>query len=206
MGGVETGKTRLISGLIPAICKELHLEASKVAYVFAEQINGKNIDRIVEKLAGGFLVIEKANQLDQKTADALNRAMEKDTDGMIFILEDDKIGMRKMIARYPKLAKKFTSIINIPVFTNDELAHFAKVYAMENGYKIDNMGMLALYNLIGLNQKEDMPMNIGAVKNIIDDAILRSQGGLKLFRRKTSKKRMDADGYIMLFEKDFAIR
>ena len=206
MGGVETGKTRLISGLIPAICKELHLEASKVAYVFAEQINGKNIDRIVEKLAGGFLVIEKANQLDQKTADALNRAMERDTDGMIFILEDDKIGMRKMIARYPKLAKKFTSIINIPVFTNDELAYFAKVYAMENGYKIDNMGMLALYNLIGLNQKEDMPMNIGAVKNIIDDAILRSQGGLKLFRKKTSKKRMDADGYIMLFEKDFAIR
>ena len=205
MGGVETGKTRLISGLIPAICKELNLEASKVAYVFADQLNGKNIDRIVEKLSGGFLVIEKANQLDQKTAEALNQAMERDTNGMIFILEDDKIGMRKMIARYPKLAKKFTSIINIPVFTNDELAYFAKVYAMENGYKIDDMAMLALYNLIGINQKEDMPMNIGAVKNIIDSAIAKTQGGLKVFRKKVSKKRMDKDGYITLLEKDFNV-
>ena len=206
MGGAETGKTRLISGLIPAICKELNLEASKVAYVFAEQINGKNIDRIVEKLSGGFLVIEKANQLDPKTAEALNQAMEKDTNGMIFILEDDKIGMRKMIARYPKLARKFTSTINIPVFTNDELAYFAKIYAMENGYKIDNMGMLALYNLIGINQKEDMPMNIGAVKEIIDAAIAKSQGGFKLFRKKNEKKRMDQDGYIALLEKDFNIK
>ena len=206
MGGAETGKTRLISGLIPAICKELNLEASKVAYVFAEQINGKNIDRIVEKLSGGFLVIEKANQLDPKTADALNKAMEGNTNGMIFILEDDKIGMRKMIARYPKLARKFTSTINIPVFTNDELAYFAKIYAMENGYKIDNMGMLALYNLIGINQKEDMPMNIGAVKDIIDAAIAKSQGGLRLFRKKNEKKRMDPEGYITLLEKDFNIK
>lgn len=206
MGGAETGKTRLISGLIPAICKELNLEASKVAYVFADQINGKNIDRIVEKLSGGFLVIEKANQLDPKTADALNKAMEGNTNGMIFILEDDKIGMRKMIARYPKLARKFTSTINIPVFTNDELAYFAKIYAMENGYKIDNMGMLALYNLIGINQKEDMPMNIGAVKDIIDAAIAKSQGGLRIFRKKNEKKRMDPEGYITLLEKDFNIK
>ena len=111
--------------------------------------------------------------------------------------------MRKMLARYPKLAKKFTSVINIPVFTNDELANFAKVYAKENGYKIDNMGMLALYNLIGINQKEDEPMNIGAVKNLIDAAISKSQGG-RLFKKNTSKKRMDRDGYIVLHEKDFS--
>ena len=122
---------------------------------------------------------------------------------MIFILEDDKIGMRKMMARYPKLAKKFTSIINIPVFTNDELANFARIYAMENGYRIDTNGMLALYNLISMNQKEDMPMNVGAVKEIVDSAIQRSQGGIKLFKKNAEKKRMDQDGFIVLYDKDF---
>nr|WP_243874051.1 hypothetical protein [Blautia wexlerae] len=204
MGGKECGKTRLISGLIPAICKELNLEASKVAYVFADQINGKPIDQIFEKLSGGFLVIENANQLTQETVEMLNKAMEKETDGLTVIIEDEKIGMRKFIARYPKIVKKFTSMINIPVFTNDELVNFARVYTKENGYTIDQMGMLALYNLIGINQKEDQPMNIGAVKNLIDTAILKSQGGIRKFKRNISKKRIDRDGYIVLYEKDFS--
>ena len=204
MGGKECGKTRLISGLIPAICKELNLEASKVAYVFADQINGKPIDLIFEKLSGGFLVIENANQLTQETVEMLDKAMEKETDGLTVIIEDEKIGMRKFIARYPKIVKKFTSMINIPVFTNDELVNFARVYIKENGYTIDQMGMLALYNLIGINQKEDQPMNIGAVKNLIDTAILKSQGGIRKFKRNISKKRIDRDGYIVLYEKDFS--
>lgn len=204
MGGKECGKTRLISGLIPAICKELNLEASKVAYVFADQINGKSIDQIFEKLSGGFLVIENANQLTQETVEMLDKAMEKETDGLTVIIEDEKIGMRKFIARYPKIVKKFTSMINIPVFTNDELVNFARVYTKENGYTIDQMGMLALYNLIGINQKEDQPMNIGAVKNLIDTAILKSQGGIRKFKRNISKKRIDRDGYIVLYEKDFS--
>ena len=203
MGGKECGKTRLISGLIPAICKELNLEASKVAYVFADQINGKNIYKIFSKLAGGFLVIENANQLTQETVEMLDKAMEVNTDGLTVIVEDEKIGMRKLIARYPKFAKKFTSMINIPVFTNDELVNFARIYTKENGYAIDQMGMLALYNLIGINQKEDSPMNIGAVKELIDTAIAKSQGGIRKFKRNVSKKRIDRDGYIVLYEKDF---
>lgn len=200
MGGRETGKTRLISSLIPAICKELNIEASKVAYIFADDLNGKDIPEIISKLAGGFLVIEDANQLSQETADELEEAMTGNTKGMIVILEDEKIGMRKLIARYPKLAKKFTSMINIPVFTNDELVNFAKVYTMENGFRIDQMGMLALYNLIGINQKEDQPMCIGTVKTMLDKAMERAQSGL--FKR--SKKRVDRDGYTVLFEKDFS--
>ncbi len=203
MGGNESGKTRLISGLIPAICKELNIPASKVAYVFAEQINGKDLTKVVRKLAGGFFVIERANQLEPETAAKLNHIMELDTAGMIVILEDDKIGMRKLIARYPKLAQKFTSIINIPVFTNDELAHFAKIYALENGYRIDNMGMLALYDRIGSSQQADQPMNIGSVKEIVDMAIAKSQGGIRKFR-KNSSKRVDRDGYRILMERDFS--
>lgn len=200
MGGKETGKTRLIGSLIPAICRELNLEAAKVAYVFAEQINGKNISAMVQKLSGGFFVIENANQLTQETADQLEKAMDADTEGMIVILEDEKIGMRKLIARFPKLAKKFTSVINIPVFTNDELVMFAKVYTKENGYRIDQMGLLALYNLIGINQKEDEPMCIGIVKEMLDNAMAKTRGK---FKKSVSKKRIDRDGFITLYEKDF---
>ena len=200
MGGRETGKTRLISGLIPAICKELNLEASKVAYVFADQINDKNIAEIVKKMSGGFLVIENANQLTKETVEQLNKAMEFRTDGLIVIIEDEKIGMRNLIARFPKFTSKFTSMINIPVFTNDELVNFAKVYTRENGYMIDQMGMLALYNLISTSQKEDQPMNIGAVKDMIDNAIMKSKGGI---RKLISKKKVNQDGYKVLYEKDF---
>lgn len=199
MGGKETGKTRLIAALIPAICKELKIEASKVAYVFAEQINGKDVAAIVNKLAGGFLVIENANQLSQQTAEELNKAMELRTDGLTVIVEDEKIGMRKFIAKYPKLAKKFTSMINIPVFTNDELVAFASVYANDNGYTINQMGMLALYDSISANQKQDEPMNIGVVKNLIDAAIAKSKGGFL----KINKKKADASGLLVLTEKDF---
>ena len=129
-----------------------------------------------------------------------DEVMNGNTKSMIVVLEDEKIGMRKLIARYPKLAKKFTSMINIPVFTNDELVNFAKVYTMENGFRIDQMGMLALYNLIGINQKEDQPMCIGTVKTMLDKAMERAQSGLF----KHSKKRVDRDGYTVLFEKDFS--
>lgn len=203
MGGRETGKTRLISGLIPAICKELNLEAAKVAYVFAEQINGKNIPAIVKKMAGGFLVIENANQLKKETVNQLSKVMDFRTDGMIVILEDEKIGMRKLMARFPKFTSKFTSMINIPVFTNDELVNFAMVYTRERGYTIDQQAMLVLYNLISVNQKEDMPMNVGAVKEIIDNAIAKSTGGIRKLSRNISKKRTDMDGYTVLYEKDF---
>ncbi|WP_156354770.1 hypothetical protein [Blautia glucerasea] len=203
MGGRETGKTRLISSLIPAICKELNIEAAKVAYVFAEQINGKNMASVVHKMAGGFLVIENANKLKKETVNQLSKAMDGNTGGMIVILEDEKIGMRKLMARFPKFTTKFTSMINIPVFTNDELVNFAKVYTRERGYTIDQMAMLSLYNLISTSQKEDQPMNVGAVKEIIDNAISKSTGGIRKLSRNISKKRTDADGYVVLYEKDF---
>ena len=175
MGGKECGKTRLISGLIPAICKELNLEASKVAYVFADQINGKNIYKIFSKLAGGFLVIENANQLTPETVEMLDKAMEVNTDGLTVIIEDEKIGMRKLIARFPKFAKKFTSMINIPVFTNDELVNFARVYTKENGFKIDQMGMLALFKAIDDWYGTKKEISQKDVEQILDAAIKRAK-------------------------------
>ena len=203
MGNKGSGKTRLIESFVPAVCKELHMEAAKVAYVTAEQINGKDVARIVDKLSGGFLVIEEANKMEPETVEQLNKAMEFRTDGLTVIIEDEKIGMRKLIAKYPKFAEKFTSMINIPVFTNDELVNFAKVYTAENGYTIDQMGMLALYNLIGDNQKEDEPMTVERVKELIDAAVEKADSGARKLKRNIAKKRTDAEGNIILYEKDF---
>lgn len=203
MGNKGSGKTRLIESFVPAVCKELHMEAAKVAYVTAEQINGKDVARIVDKLSGGFLVIEEANKMESETVEQLNKAMEFRTDGLTVIIEDEKIGMRKLIAKYPKFAEKFTSMINIPVFTNDELVNFAKVYTAENGYTIDQMGMLALYNLIGDNQKEDEPMTVERVKELIDAAVEKADSGARKLKRNIAKKRTDAEGNIILYEKDF---
>lgn len=204
MGNKGCGKTRLIQGLVPAICRELGMEASKVAYVFGDELNGQEIPRVVDKLSSGFLVIEQANQMNAETVSQLNQAMEFRTDGLTVIIEDEKIGMRKLIAKYPKFAAKFTSMINIPVFTNDELVSFAKIYTKENGYVIDQMGILALYNLIGDNQKEDEPMTIYAVKQMVDAAIEKAESGARKLTRNLSKKRTDVDGKIVLYEKDFS--
>ena len=131
----------------------------------------------------------------------LSKAMEFRTDALLVVLEDEKKYLKELFEKHPDFAEKFTSEIVIPVFTNDELVNFARVYTKENGYKIDQMGMLALYNLIGVNQKEDQPMNIGAVKEMLDAAMAKSQGGLLKFNKK---KRVDRDGFTVLYEKDFA--
>ncbi len=203
MGNQRTGKSRLIEGLIKAVCRELHMPAARIAVVEAVQLNGKDMPKIVSKLSGGFLVIKKTSQLEADSVFQLNQALEFRTDGLTVILEDEKIGMRKFIAKYQKFAKKFTSTINIPVFTNDELVHFAKIYADEMGYVMDTMGVLALYNLIGDNQKEDEPMTIGTVKDMMDVAITRAESSHRKLQRSISKKRFDDEGKIILYEKDF---
>lgn len=203
MGGLQTGKTRLSQGFILAACKELHMEAVKIANISGKQLNELEPAEVVDKLAGGFLVIQDAASMTAETIDKLNKAMEFRTDGLTVIIEDEKIGMRKLIAKYEKFAEKFTSMINIPVFTNDELVRFAKIYTKENGYVMDQMGVLALYNLIGDNQKEDEPMTIGKVKEMLDDAINRAESGTRKFKRNLSNKRTDADGRVILYEKDF---
>ena len=203
MGNRESGKTTLSELLVKAICRELKIPAAKIAKVTAQQLNGKDIGKIVAQLSGGFLLIQDMNQMDAETVEALNQAMENPTEGLTVIIEDEKIGMRKFIARNPKLIEKFTSRIAIPVFTNDELVNFAKIYTNEAGYKIDEMGILALYSLISDNQKEDEPMTVGGVKRLVDDAISKAESGTRKLQRNLSKSRLDRDGFVILYEKDF---
>lgn len=201
MGSHGTGKTRLSEGLVKAICKELGLKAVKYANLDASDINRKDPATIINKMAGGFLLIERASFMTPETIEKLSKAMDFRTDSMILLIEDDKANMRKMLADYPEFAEKFETVISIPVFTNDELVTFARTYARENGFRMDEMGVLALYTMIGDNQKEDEPITIGKVKEMVDGAI-RKASGVKL-GRKLSKRHTDADGRILLYEKDF---
>ena len=201
MGGRETGKTRLISGLIPAICKELNLEASKVAYVFADQINGKNIAEIVKKMSGGFLVIENANQLTKETVEQLNKAMEFRTDGLIVILEDEQKYVHELLMSHPRFTMKYTAQIYIPQYTAQELIYFGQIYANAQDYVIGEEGQDALAEKISTAVENGTEVTIKDVIEMVGKAIQRSN---RFFRKmKMGKRRYDENDFIILFGKDF---
>ena len=201
MGRQLSGKTRLADALICAACMDLNIEAAKVAKVIGEDLNDKDAAEIVDNMAGGFLLIEGAGSLSDEFVENLNKAMEFRTDSLVVILEDEKADLMNMLKKHEDFAKKFTSTIIIPVFTNDELVTFARTYANEQGYKLDEMGTLALYTMIGENQKDTEPVVVGKVKKMVDRAIERSKGPkiASLFRKNATTE----DGRIWLREKDF---
>ena len=168
-------------------------------------MNKKDPAAVVNTLAGGFLVVEDAGKLSGETVENLSKAMEFKTNRLTVILEDLKPGIRALEADYPEFMKKFDSRVVIPVFTNDELVSFAKTYAKELGYKIDDMAVLALYTLIGDNQNEENPVAIGMVREMMDEAIRRASKKGRRPGRKVGKRHLDESGRIMLYEKDFDI-
>ncbi len=195
------GKTKLADSLVLAVCRDLNIPAAKTAKIIASDLNQKDVAAIVKKMAGGFLIIEGAGELSADTVDKMNRAMEFRTDDMVVILEDEKQDMKVLLDKYPEFAAKFTSEITIPVFTNDELVTFGKVYAQESGFSLDEMAILALYTMIGENQKNTEPVTVNLVREMIDKAITRSKSRkFPLF----GKNQVGADGRVVLREKDFA--
>ena len=197
MGARGTGKTRLTHGLVVAMCKDLGMDAAKVARVRGADLNEKDPARVVARMAGGFFIIEDVSGMNEATVEKLSQAMEFRTDCMITIIEDEKVAMRAFLKKYPRFAAKFDRVISIPVFTNDELITFARTYATENGYKIDDMAILALYTMIGNMQTEEEPVTISIVKDMIDKAI--SHSSAKRRRSRKNKK----DKWLVLQEKDF---
>lgn len=203
IGRQGSGKTSLADALILGICKDLNIKAAKIAHIVADDLNKKDPAEVVSKLSGGFLVIEGSGSMTDETIDKLTRAMEFRTDDLIVILEDEKSDLLGMLSMHPELEKKFTSSVTIPVLTNDELVTFARTYTKELGYKMDEMGVLALYTMIGDNQKDAEPVTIGKVKDMVDKAIARSEKGGRRLSRKFSKNALDQSGRILLHEKDF---
>lgn len=203
MGGYGTGKTHLSESLVRAICVDLKIPATKMARLDASDLNKKDPAHVVGKLAGGFLLIERAGLMYPETVEKLSKALDFRTDSLVLIIEDEKTSMRGLFHNYPEFAKKFDTVISIPVFTNDELVTFARTYARENGYKMDEMGVLALYTQIGDNQKEGEPMTITNVKDMVDKAIAHAERGTRKLGRKMSRKHKDSDDRVILYEKDF---
>ena len=203
MGRKGTGKTRLTEGLIKALCREFELTAAKFARIQADDLNDKDVAQVVAKLSGGFLVIEKAGRMTDDTVLKLNQAMEFRTDSMILIIEDEKDDMKNLFEEHPEFAEKFDATIKIPVFTNDELVTFARTYAGECGYKMDEMGILALYTIIGANQSVEEPVSIAKVKEMVDAAIAKASRGGRKIGRKLSGRQVDRMNRIILYEKDF---
>ncbi len=205
-GREGSGKTRLSEGLIKALCKERQMEGAKVAFITAQDLNQKDPIAVVGKLSGGFLVVENAGELNGNIVEDMSKAMEFKTNRLTVILEDLKPGIRSLEEKYPEFIQKFDSRVVIPVFTNDELVSFAKTYAKELGYKIDDMAVLALYTLIGDNQNEENPVTIGTVREMMDEAIKRASKKGRRVGKKVAKRHLDDDsGRIMLYEKDFDI-
>lgn len=204
VGRKGSGKTVLAVDLVKAIQKSRRMKQGKVAIVKAEALNKKDIAGIIEKLHGGALVIEKASRLKAETIDNLCELMEGQTDEMLVVLEDERKPIDKMLAQYPNFQKKFTSRIELPVFINDELVTFGQTYAKENGYKIDEMGILALYSDIDILQREEKVVTVADVKAIIDDAIENSKrASMKKIVKKIFGKNKDESDRIILKEEDF---
>ncbi len=204
-GREGSGKTRLSEGLIKALCKERQMKGAKSAFIEAEELNKKDPVSVVDKMSGGFLVVEHAGSLNPEVVENMSKAMEFKTNRLTVILEDLKAGIRELDEKYPEFMKKFDSRIVIPVFTNDELVSFAKTYAKELGYKIDDMAVLALYTLIGDNQNEENPVSIEDVREMMDESIKKASRKGRRSGKRVAKRHLDESGRIMLYEKDFDI-
>ena len=204
VGRKGSGKTVLAVDIVKAIQKSRKMKQGKVAIVKAESLNKKDVTEIVEKLHGGALVIEKASRLKRKAIEDLCEVMEGQTGELLVVLEDERKPIDKMLNEYPNFKKKFTSRIELPVFINDELVTFAQTYAKENGYKIDEMGILALYSEIDILQRDEKVVTVTDVKNIIDDAIENAnKPSLKKLFKKVTGKNKDESDRVILKEEDF---
>ncbi len=205
-GGSGSGKTVLATAMVKALQKETGRPKGKVGKIEASALNKKDVASLLKKISGGCLIIEKAGDISKETAVRLSLLLKSDTSGLFVIMEDTHRGIEKALGRDEGFASRFSEKVNIPIFTSDELVSFAKAYANELGYTIDEMGILALYNSISNIQKYDRATTLTEVKEIVDDAISKSEkGGLRKAFSIITSRRYDDEDYVILREKDFGI-
>ena len=206
IGRKGSGKTVLAVDIVKAIQKQRSLKQGKVAIVTGDSLNKKELTNIIQKLRGGAIIIEHAGKLNARTVKELNYLMEKKTGELLFVLEDQRKPLERLMTANPEFKKKFSSKLELPVFINDELVTFGQTYAKENGYKLDEMGILALYSRIDVMQREDHAVSVAEVKEIMDEAISHSQkANVKHLARRVFGKGTDDSDRIILKEEDFRI-
>ena len=206
IGDKGNGKTVLAVDVVKAIQKQREIRQGKVAIVTGESLNKKKIGDIFDKLYGGVLIIEKAGKMNEKTVAKLNRAMERDTGELLIVLEEQRKPLDRLLSSNREFRRKFTSRLEVPIFINDELVTFGQTYAQENGYKIDEMGILALYSCIDSLQREDHSVTVAEVKEVMDKAIAHSQkASAKKLVKRVFGRNTDSSDRIILSERDFNI-
>ena len=204
IGNKGNGKTVLAVDIVKAIQKQRNIHHGKVAIVTGESLNKKKISEIFAKLHGGAIIIEKAGKMNEKTVSRLNKNMERDTGELLVVLEEQRKPLDRVLSLNKDFRRKFTSRLEVPILINDELVTFGQAYAEENGYKIDEMGILALYSRIDSLQREDHSVTIAEVKEVMDEAIAHNQkGAAKKLVKKVFKKNTDSNNRIILSENDF---
>ena len=198
------GKTTLAIDIVRALQKDGRIEGRKLAKISGSKLNSKDAHEVLGKLKGGALIIESAGGLAEATLMALSLAMEGDTGGLLIILEGTSDEIQKIFRKNKNFASKFDYMVDVPIFSNDELVNFGKAYALENEYVFDEFAMLALYDKIGCKQTLDHDVSVAEVKEIIDQAIEHAEkGGFKSFFAKMTKQNVDEDGNHVLREQDF---
>ncbi len=188
--------------------REVQMEDSnfsgKVAKISANVFNEKEVSSIVGNLKNGALIILKASEMNYETANALNKSLQQENEGIIVVLIDTKKAMNLFLSEHKELHSCFTARMDMEALSNDTLVAFGRQYAREMEYSIDEMGVLALHTKIANMQTSDHIVTVVEVKRMVDNAIHRAnKKTVGHFFDILLAKRYDDEDMIILGEKDF---
>ena len=204
MGSENFGRKSLAIDIVKAIQSMDSTFSGKVAKISGEALNKKNIPMTLQKLANGALIVENAGGLTPITVNAITETLENDVESILVVFEGEKDSLEPLLNGCSETKSVFNARITIDDFSNSDLVAYAKGYARELEYSIDDMGTLALYNKIGDMQTIDHVVTVDEVIEMVDNAIKHvDRKNMSHFMDFLLAKRYDDDDYIVLREKDF---
>lgn len=178
--------------------------SGKVAKISGSVLNKKDIAETLNKLANGALIVEDAAALKKPSVDVLLREMNQEEKGLILVLEDTKNRMDAFLAKNKDLQEVFNLRVDLEALDDQTLVKYARKYALEQEYSIDDLGILALHTRIADLQTGDHEVTLSEIEELVDEAIYYAD-------KKTPKhffdvlfgNRYDDEDMIILREKDF---
>lgn len=203
-GEEGTGTTALAKLLVKEVQLSDNNFSGKVAKISGGNMNKKEVGATLDRLLGGALIIEGAASMKKNTVESLIRELNQEGKGLIIILEDKKEAIEKFLTKYPALATIFNLRVDVEALDDQTLVKYARKYALEQEYAIDELGVLALHTRIADMQTSDHEVTLSEIEEIVDEAIYYAD-------KKTPKhffdvlfgKRYDDEDMVVLREKDF---
>lgn len=178
--------------------------SGRLAKITGQALNHKDLEKTFEKLSNGALIVEHAGELNDIAIKRMTKLLEQEKQGIIVILEDTKINMNKLLDNHGTLHQNFNLRIDVEALDNDSLVLFAKKYALEKEYAIDELGVLALYTRIAELQTSEHSVTTKEIKEIVDEAIYHAdRKNIGHFMDVLFGRRYDEEDMIILREKDF---